>query len=219
MSTTDLNVYPHTVALHNLLNGLHSTDSTFFKPSDTNFKWTRANLQEFLVKLNSLKQDLDYNEVNPGDTNLTLTSVLDMKKISIEESKLSSLDHLTDIIYSSLYLYSDKWTLVKMAYIVGCVEVLVQKLYSVVFPQKVSEFLTLIDSAMELGQDTDLFRKIVVQSEAVLCLSNLELAELVKASVPTVTRWKSGNTVPHVLVRSAIYKILKKKILLSGEGK
>ena len=56
------------------------------------------------------------------------------------------------------------------------------------------------------------FSKIIKASSHILDLSDLEMAELCKTSVPTIKRWKSGETFPHMLIKKGCVKTLLKEI-------
>lgn len=40
-------------------------------------------------------------------------------------------------------------------------------------------------------------------------MTELELSEKLNTSRPTINRWKTGETAPHILIRESIYKTLK----------
>lgn len=60
-------------------------------------------------------------------------------------------------------------------------------------------------------EDTAIFRKIVAESLVIFSLTEVLLSEELKTSRPTVNRWKSGATVPHILIREGVYKTLLKR--------
>jgi ribosome-binding protein aMBF1 (putative translation factor) len=57
-----------------------------------------------------------------------------------------------------------------------------------------------------------LFKTIISESLKVFDLSYLELAEMLKTTRPTILRWKSGETSPHILIRESVYKSLLKRL-------
>ena len=59
--------------------------------------------------------------------------------------------------------------------------------------------------------DLNLFKQIINDSLFVFNLTELMLSEELRTSRPTINRWKTGTTAPHILIRESIYKTLQKR--------
>lgn len=62
------------------------------------------------------------------------------------------------------------------------------------------------------SDNDDQFTHLINTSMNVLPLSVSEMADLIGISLPGVRRWMRGITLPHPLVRPAVYRMLLKKI-------
>ena len=72
-------------------------------------------------------------------------------------------------------------------------------------------FIRDLNTGLENLEDLKLFEKVISDSLAVFSLTELLLSEELKTSRPTINRWKTGNTVPHILIREGVYKTLLKR--------
>ncbi len=77
-----------------------------------------------------------------------------------------------------------------------------------------TEYLDLIETGILNPEDQELFRRILKQSEAVLLLTDSDLAFEMEMSRPTINRWRSGSAAPLVMMRRSVFNWLKKRTKL-----
>lgn len=70
-------------------------------------------------------------------------------------------------------------------------------------------YLELIEKGLDDLDNDKLFQEIVVKAETELNLNDVTLATEIQMSVPTVKRWRSGETTPYPLMRRGIYRWFK----------
>ena len=76
---------------------------------------------------------------------------------------------------------------------------------------QLDNFLNDVNNGLNNLNDTMIFQKVIVESLSVFSMTELLLSEELKTSRPTVNRWKTGNTIPHILIREGVYKTLLKR--------
>ncbi len=76
---------------------------------------------------------------------------------------------------------------------------------------RLDNFLNDLNQGLNNLEDIAIFQKIITESLSVFSLTELLLSEELKTSRPTVNRWKTGATVPHILIREGVYKTLLKR--------
>lgn len=72
-------------------------------------------------------------------------------------------------------------------------------------------FVKLLNKGISNPQNPKIFQKIIAESLSVFSLTELLLSEELKTSRPTINRWKTGTTIPHILIREGVYKTLLQK--------
>lgn len=76
---------------------------------------------------------------------------------------------------------------------------------------RLDNFIKDLDHGLTNLDDVSIFKNIITESLSVFNLTELLLSEELKTSRPTVNRWKSGTTIPHILIREGVYKTLLKR--------
>lgn len=111
----------------NILNLNKINETEILLPSETKFSWSQESFNRFKTKLEELKTLIKYDEVN-GTANEPYEAIWATKGFALQEAETATTKELTDAIYSSIYHYSDRWSLAHMAYVVSYVEELERKL-------------------------------------------------------------------------------------------
>jgi DNA-binding transcriptional regulator YiaG len=57
----------------------------------------------------------------------------------------------------------------------------------------------------------DLFANSITFYQEFLDFDDLDMARLLKVSIPTIRRWKVGKTEPHDLAKEPIFRVLENK--------
>ncbi len=76
---------------------------------------------------------------------------------------------------------------------------------------QLDNFLKELNNGLADLENVTIFQKVIAESLAVFSLTELLLSEELKTSRPTVNRWKTGATIPHILIREGVYKTLLKR--------
>ena len=68
------------------------------------------------------------------------------------------------------------------------------------------------------ARNDELFTELFQEAANELGMSDAELAEKLRVSRPTVTRWKEGRSLPHPAIRPPIFIWLTQLIEVKGTG-
>lgn len=99
----------------------------------------------------------------------------------------------------------------------GEFDISIKYLYRVVYDHHENlimedEFYDQIKSAMRRPGSSDEFRYILLLGMKWFRLSDVDVADLVSVTTPTVRRWKNGNSCPVPEMRKPLYRILIRKL-------
>lgn len=81
-----------------------------------------------------------------------------------------------------------------------------------ILKNKLNYLLKNLENGINNLKNDSLFKKNIELILETKLYTELTLSELLKTSQTTISRWKKGETVPHILIREGVYKTMIKKI-------